>query len=506
VLERRYDNDTRLTYLDDTNTLDAGYDGLRRPVQLRHLRGDNSLIVGFTHTYDRLNNKLNEGKLHDLANSEVYGYDAAYRLTNFDRPDPSAQQPLYREWALDGAGNWQQVDAEARQHSSFNELLERNVGTIISLRYDHNGNQIDDGAFTFQWDTFNRLHTITRKADNALVAMYSYDAAGRRIRRVVTNADALNGTTHFYLDGWQEIEERDGAGSLVQQYVYGGGYIDELLMLDRNLDGDATATGAGDQQLFYHQNMLYSVYALTDNTARIVDGYQYDAYGRQTVYTPGSNGAVEFGGDDVIAAGGVSGVGNPYLFTGRRLDGETKLYYYRMRYFDAIQGRFTQRDLIGVWEDMRNLGNGYTYVANNPLSYSDPSGLAMPCSSTQSGTVVNIKVCGNLIYNKSGAKLTKTYKHSTTVSAEFGAEYKGLSGKLATEHTEEEEESFELCPGQCVKYCYHYQCTCAKEYWEPSSWTWWVTGIGDFYMWNCEKTGEGLEDCTQAERDSVGVK
>ena len=49
VLERRSPiNDTRLTYLNDAGDADIGYDGLRRTVELRHLRdADNSLIVGF---------------------------------------------------------------------------------------------------------------------------------------------------------------------------------------------------------------------------------------------------------------------------------------------------------------------------------------------------------------------------------------------------------------------------------------------------------------------------
>ena len=53
---------------------------------------DNSLIVGFTYTYDRMGNKLTEGKLHDPANSETYTYDSAYRLITFQRA-PAASRP-----------------------------------------------------------------------------------------------------------------------------------------------------------------------------------------------------------------------------------------------------------------------------------------------------------------------------------------------------------------------------------------------------------------------------
>ena len=335
---------TRTTYLDDTGTLDIGYDGLGRPVLLRDLRSDDSLIVGFTYTYDRMGNKLTEGKLHDWANSERYAYDSAYRLVSFDRPNPGAIAPMQSDWTLDGAGNWEQVDDETREHSSFNEITERTAGgttTPIPILSDDNGNEIDDGTFTFEWDFRNRLRRATRKSDATAVGVYSYDALDRRIRTVVTMSPSV--TTDFYYDGQREIEERNGADVLAQQYVYGV-YIDEPLVLDRNLDGDDSATGPGDSRLAYHQNALFSVYALTDTVAVIREGYLYDAYGRQTVFQHGPNGVVDWGGDDWITPGGASGPGNPFMFTGRRLDAETGLYYYRARYLDPEEGRFISRD------------------------------------------------------------------------------------------------------------------------------------------------------------------
>jgi len=67
-------------------------------------------------------------------------------------------------------------------------------------------------------------------------------------------------------------------------------------------------------------------------------------------------------------------IGNAALFTGRRYDAETGLYYYRTRYLDSAAGRFITRDTIGIWGDPEELGNGYTYVANRPSSATDPSG------------------------------------------------------------------------------------------------------------------------------------
>jgi len=367
-------NGTRMTRLDDSGTQNVGYDGLRRVVQTRDIRADNSLIVGFSHTYDRTDNKLDEGKLHDAVNSEAYTYDSAYRLVDFTRSDFAAIDPLHSRFTLDGVGNWQQVDGESREHSSINEITSRDVGgTVISLGYDDNGNLTDDGELLYMWDSLNRLRQVSRKADGETISSYAYDTQNRRIRKAVTNSGALDDLTDYYYDGWQVLEEREGADAVTQQYVYGL-YIDEPLVLDRNLDGGASTTDAGDQRLFYHQNTQSSVHALTDDTGVIVEGYQYDAYGWQTVFAPGGNGAVDFGGDDLVIVDGASQVANPYLYTGRRLDNESNLLLYRTRYFNSELGRFMSRDTIGVWGDSANFGNGYAYVGSNPINRVDPTG------------------------------------------------------------------------------------------------------------------------------------
>ena len=63
------------------------------------------------------------------------------------------------------------------------------------------------------------------------------------------------------------------------------------------------------------------------------------------------------------------------LYCGRRYDTETGLYWYRTRYMDPVLGRFTSRDLIGVWGDLLNMGNALAYVGNFPLTLIDPFGL-----------------------------------------------------------------------------------------------------------------------------------
>ena len=64
-------------------------------------------------------------------------------------------------------------------------------------------------------------------------------------------------------------------------------------------------------------------------------------------------------------------IGNPYMFTGRRFDLETGLYYYRARYYNPQIGRFLQTDPIGYSNGI----NWYAYCGNNSTNMVDPSGL-----------------------------------------------------------------------------------------------------------------------------------
>ncbi|MFZ1464633.1 MAG: RHS repeat-associated core domain-containing protein, partial [Anaerolineae bacterium] len=63
-----------------------------------------------------------------------------------------------------------------------------------------------------------------------------------------------------------------------------------------------------------------------------------------------------------------------YRFTGQREDASIGLYFYNARYYDSSLGRFIQGDTIVPGAGNPQNLNRYSYVGNNALRYTDPTG------------------------------------------------------------------------------------------------------------------------------------
>jgi hypothetical protein len=121
-----------------------------------------------------------------------------------------------------------------------------------------------------------------RDGTEAVVANYEYDAFGRRVEKTVAAGNPLGapaGVTRFYYSGQRVIEERDGADAVVAYYTYAG-YIDEPVTMDVAQPPPA----GGFARYYYHQNRMFSTYALTDAAGAVVERYTYTAYGQVTTW------------------------------------------------------------------------------------------------------------------------------------------------------------------------------------------------------------------------------
>ncbi len=328
--------------------------------------------ASFSYTYDANKNKLTEGISAPMAD---YGfsstsYDSADRLTAWNRTDGNLDQA----WNLSLVGDWatfteNQVQ-ELRTHTAVHEIATIDATSIV---HDATGNLTRNASDTldrYTWDFDNRLATADVDQDGTAECGYQYDALGRRVSRTIP--DGEGSATTVFVGTIQELEYSPHAMQVVAEYaadavaasperkfVYAE-YIDEpVMMVDETALG---STGAGiEEAYYYHQNSLYSVAAITDATGTVVERYAYSAYGGPLFLDANAN----------LLNPQATTIGNPYLFTGRRLDEETTLYYYRARMYDAELGRFVGRDPIGYAGSEWNL---YEYVKSSATILVDPSG------------------------------------------------------------------------------------------------------------------------------------
>jgi RHS repeat-associated protein len=222
----------------------------------------------------------------------------------------------------------------------------------------------------YGYDGENRLTGIQITTDNKTKELaFAYDPFGRRIKKTVSPSGGGSGeeTTNYVYDGQNIILEYDQAGIITTRYTHGPN-IDEPLSIE--ITGATAFT-----PYYYHADGLGSITALSNASGNIIQRYEYDSFGNQTITTNGN-------------------IKQPFTFTAREYDTETGMYFYRARYYDHKAGRFVTKDPIGLAGGDVNL---YAYVKNNAINRIDPWGLSDLAFDRNSGTLTLFSNKGTLI-------------------------------------------------------------------------------------------------------------
>ncbi len=406
VMSFEYDAGLRETTADYGNGLKRRKLYTRRDDLLTGIVVNGKPGLSLSYSYDENKNAMSEnmgGVMAPYGSSvpESGGYDPEERINQWSRKNGDTAS-----WSLSLVGDWNSFHLngtdQSRVHNDVHEVISMDVEP---LTYDNKGNQNQD----------HRGRALTLDFDNQLVSVdssgqlvsFTYDAIGRRVGKLIET----DTTVYVYSDDQVVAEySNNNSGSLSpdRKYVYGR-YLDEVLLM-------LSDTGNGEEPFYYHYNRRNSVIGVTDDMGDVAERYHFTPYGRTAILAP-----------DGLTKRSLSTIGNPYLFTGRRMDGETGLYYFRARFYDPEQGRFLSRDPSGYADGM----GMYEYVAGNPLNYSDPTGMKFIIDRKP---ILTINESSQKKFNEAKVKFLKQFsgKEYTTDDRSVATEIFNIMGNSLT--------------------------------------------------------------------------
>ena len=355
--------------LQNGTSTDYSYDDVNKLLLINHQKAGVS-FGRFDYGYDNVDRRIFTKR--NGSKGDVYAYDATDQITNvqYDVLNPEAipLNPLRKvNYQWDASGNRTTVsDNNIETNYTTNN---RNQYTNINgnqINYTPNGNLRNSKGWTFTYDAQDRL---IRARNNSVTIKLTYDARNRCVSREINN-----NISFFYYDNWFLVEETNGRGAQIAEYVHGS-QIDEILRKSVARD-----------TVYYHQDAIGSVSHLTNPSGNVVEQYSYDVFGAVTI----KNGA-----GNVIAS---TAFANRFLFTGREFIRQIDLYDFRNRMYSAELGRFLQTDPMLFDAGDYNL---YRYVFNSPTNAIDPYGFECCCACVNSVKIQNVKPYTNARFGHS---------------------------------------------------------------------------------------------------------
>jgi RHS repeat-associated protein len=333
---------------------------------------------------------------------DAYGRLASYPLAGTQRTLAYDNALGITGFAHSQGGNAQPALDQSFSYDALDRLISANVaGTSAGYGYDATGNRTSRVIGTSSYAnaiaaTSNRLASVQSPGQSGTVTnTYGHDNAGNLTsdgaatygysdRGRMASATVAAGSVSYLVNGLEQRVMKTGPTSLVatgaMYYVHDeqgrllGQYDANLTPMHETIYfGDTPvavlktsgSAGAGTLQVTPHY-----VYADQINTPRVI--------------TRASDQAIVWRWDQAEAFGAAPPQDNPsglgaftfdQRFPGQVFDAETGNHDNWHRTYQPSTGRYVQSDPIGL----KGGTNTYAYVGGSPISFIDPSGLAMEC-------------------------------------------------------------------------------------------------------------------------------
>jgi RHS repeat-associated protein len=269
---------------------------------------------------------------------QTFKYDAINRLTEAKELAPNNAQNWKQTFGYDIFGNrnnfTQTVGTTTLATNAITkptiDQSNNQFTTGQGYLYDFNGNLIQDAegrSFKFNGDD-KQIEVKATNNPSQIIGSYYYDASGARVKKVVGNE-----TTIFVYDA---------GGALAAEY------------------STATTTPTTTPTTSYMTtDHLGSPRVITDKNGNIISRRDFMPFGEEILRANSGNDSIK------------------KKFTGYEKDDETNLDFAEARMYQNKHGRFTAVDPLMASASAGNpqTFNRYSYTGNNPISFTDPSGL-----------------------------------------------------------------------------------------------------------------------------------
>ncbi|MGB0372395.1 MAG: RHS repeat-associated core domain-containing protein [Opitutales bacterium] len=299
---------------------------------------------------------------------EKYTYDTLQRLSTHKYIDPDDETNVIRsdQYEYDDYGN---ITARPGLVTSYsyddadrvNRLTSINGGS--NFTYDNNGNLTDYDGRDITWNSYNKVNTITMLTRQSA---FTYGVGRQRITQAYTDSSDGSYRNTTYIMGGIYEEVASGVGgteseSIQRVYISAPTGTVGVFVSDN---------GANPQMDYYHYDHQGTIIFTTDASGNKQEDYAYDPWGRRSSTSNWDNYLPIL---DHLPAGLIASA-TTRGYTGHEMMDAFGLINMNGRVYDPTLGRFLSADPFVQFEGDLQTYNRYSYVRNNPLSYTDPSG------------------------------------------------------------------------------------------------------------------------------------
>jgi RHS repeat-associated protein len=278
----------------------------------------------------------------------------------------------------------------------------------FSYAYDANGNMNSRQGLTVQWSSYNYpLSVSAGSGSTAENVSFAYGPGRQRWQQSYTGNSTTETTD--YVGGLLEIVAAGGVTDY-RHYINAGS--EPVAVYSRK----STGVNTFSYLLSDHQGSIASI---TNSSGTAVVGESFTPFGNRRDPTTWSGAASNA---DLTASAGVTRQG--YTFQ-TALGSWMGLNHMNGRVQDAITGRFISADPGGTSEDLTQSWNRYSYVANNPLTYADPTGFVEDSNKPIDPEDLNESLTAAF---SGGASLLSSWETHSTCSYEANGALLGCKG------------------------------------------------------------------------------